>query len=162
MNDELLRAWRDTVAAGNTIIDGGDVALAGSLRGGRDGSVTLMPGHKLLVRGNHDFVRRGRPAETGIANASMTLLVECDPPLLVTHMPIRWVPAGGVNVYGHTHNNEPPRDGRYVNICVEQTGYRPLPLGAVRRLAAARMADGRPLAATTAEEIAALETRAAS
>ena len=159
MNDELLRAWRDTVAPDDTIVCGGDVAMAGSLRGGREGSVTLMPGHKLLVRGNHDFDRKGRPAATGIAAASMTLAIAGKPALLVTHMPMRWVPPWGVNVYGHTHNNEAPRAGRYVNICVEQTGYRPLRLEAVRRLAAARMADGRPLGATTAEEIAALERR---
>ena len=160
MNNELLCAWRDTVSAEDTIICGGDVALAGTLRGGRDGSMRLMPGRKLLVRGNHDFDRRGKPAETGIDNASMTLLIEGDPPLLVTHIPMTWVPSETVNVYGHTHNNEPPREGRYVNICVEQTAYRPLPLEAVRRLARARIADGQPRGATTAEEIAALKINA--
>ena len=155
MNNELLCAWRDTVAAADTIVCGGDVALAGSLRGGREGSVTLMPGRKLLVRGNHDFDRRGKPAPTGIRNTSMSLLIEGDPPLLVTHIPMTRVPAGGVNVYGHTHNNERPREGRYVNICVEQTGYRPLRLEDVRRLAAGRLADPRPRAATTLEEMCA-------
>lgn len=158
MNAALLGAWRDTVAAGDTIVCAGDIALAGSLRGGRAGSVTMMPGRKLLVRGNHDFDHRGKPAETGIRETSMTLLIEGDPPLLVTHVPMTWVPPGGVNVYGHTHSNEPPREGRYVNICVEQTAYRPLRLDAVRRLARARMADGRPRGATTAEEIDALES----
>ena len=63
------------------------------------------------------------------------------------------VPEGAVNVHGHVHNNEPLRAGPYVNICVEHTEYRPLPLDAVRRLARARLDDPRPRAATTAEEI---------
>ena len=48
----------------------------------------------------------------------------------------------GFNVRGHVHNTEPLRRGRYVNICVEHTEYRPLPLQAVVRLAAA-LVDGR-------------------
>ena len=50
------------------------------------------------------------------------------------------VPDGTVNLYGPVHNNEPLREGPYVNICVEHTEYRPLPLDAVRRLALARLA----------------------
>ena len=45
-----------------------------------------------------------------------------------------------------------------MNICVEHTEYRPLPLDAVRRLALARLDDPRPRAATTAEEIRCLDT----
>ena len=62
-----------------------------------------------------------------------------------------------VNLYGHVHNNEPLWEGRYMNICVEHTEYRPLPLDAVRRLALARLDDPRPRAATTAEEIRCLD-----
>ena len=66
------------------------------------------------------------------------------------------VPDGTVNLYGHVHN-EPFREGPFVNICVEHTEYRPLPLNAVRRLALARLDDPRPRAATTAEEIRCLD-----
>ena len=68
------------------------------------------------------------------------------------------VPDATVNLYGHVHNNEPLREGPYVNICVEHTEYRPLSLDAVRRLALARLDDPRPRAATTAEEIRCLDT----
>ena len=67
------------------------------------------------------------------------------------------VPDGAVNLYGHVRDNEPLREGPYVNICVEPTEYRPLPLDAVRRLAQARLDDRRPRAATTAEETRCLD-----
>ena len=83
----------------------------------------------------------------------MSLVITGDPPLLVTHMPMAEVPDQAVNVHGHVHNNEPLREGPYVNVCVEHTGYQALPLDALRRLARARLDDPRPRAATTAEEI---------
>ncbi len=157
MNEVLLTAWRETVGEADTIICGGDIALAGALEGERLARVRAMPGRKLLVRGNHDFDRKGRPADTGFGETWMTLVVTGDPPLLVTHIPMTEVPDSTVNVYGHVHNNEPLRAGPYVNICVEHTEYRPLPLDAVRRLARARLDDPRPRAATTAEEIRRVE-----
>lgn len=54
------------------MICGGDIALAGALRGARLETVRTMPGHKILVRGNHDFTRNGRPAETGSDEAWLT------------------------------------------------------------------------------------------
>ena len=87
----------------------------------------------------------------------MTLLVATDPPLAFTHIPLRDVPAGTVNVHGHVHNNEPLRPGRSVNICVEHTDYRPLPLQPIVRLAA-ELVDGRtPAGETTIERIRAID-----
>ena len=153
MDEALLTAWRETVGEADTIICAGDIALAGALQGERLTRVQEMPGRKLLVRGNHDFDRKGRPADTGCDETWMSLVVTGDPPLLVTHMPMTQVPDGTVNVHGHVHNNEPLREGPYVNVCVEHTEYRPLPLDALRGLARARLSDPRPRAATTAEEI---------
>ena len=120
-----------------------------------------MPGWKLVVLGNHDFTRKGLPADTGCDLTSMTLVITGDPPLLVTHMAMTDVPDGTVNVHGHVHNNEPLREGPYVNICVEHTEYRPLPLDAMRRLAQTRLNDPRLRAATTAEEIRDLDDKPA-
>ena len=65
-------------------------------------------------------------------------------------MPLSGVPAGEVNVHGHVNNQEALRPGPFINICVEHTGYRPLPLEAIR--AARRLEDPRPRGATTIEE----------
>ena len=153
MNEALLAAWKETVGEADTIICGGDIALAGALKRERLARVRAMPGRKLLVRGNHDFGKNGRPADTGSDATWMALVITGNPTLLVTHIAMNEVPDGTVNLYGHVHNNEPLREGPYVNICVEHTQYRPLPLVAVRRLALARLDDPRPRAATTAEEI---------
>ena len=153
MDSALLGAWETTVAAGDTIICGGDVALSGALDPGRLARLNAMPGRKVLVLGNHDFGPSGKPVETGSDETSMTLVVPGEPTLLVTHMPLWNVPAGRVNVHGHVHNNEALRPGPFVNICVEQTGYRPLPLDAVRWLAARRLEDPWPRGETTLEEI---------
>ena len=58
--------------------------------------------------------------------ASMTLVIRSDPPLLVTHVPLTEVPDGCVNVHGHEHAFKPLTQGRWINVSVEQTLYRPL------------------------------------
>ena len=63
MNEALLAAWKETVGEDDTIICGGDIALAGALKRERLARVRAMPGRKLLVRGNHDF---GRPRRHGL------------------------------------------------------------------------------------------------
>ena len=128
MNEALLAAWKETVGEADTIICGGDIALAGALKRERLARVRAMPGRKLLVRGNHDFGKNGRPADTGSDATWMALVITGNPTLLVTHIAMNEVPDGTVNLYGHVHNNEPLREGPYVNICVEHTQYRPLPL----------------------------------
>ena len=79
MDAALLEAWRSATAPDETIICAGDVALAGALGAKRLAALAACPGRKLLVRGNHDFNRRGAPAETGADQAAMTLLLPGDP-----------------------------------------------------------------------------------
>ena len=153
MDSALLSAWEATVNPNDTIICGGDVALAGALDQVLLARLGAMPGRKVLVIGNHDIGPTGKPAETASDEASMTLVIPGEPTLLVTHIPLWNVPAGRVNVHGHVHNNEALRPGPFVNICVEHTGYRPLPLEAVRKLANRRLEDPRPRGKTTLEEI---------
>ena len=48
MNEALLAAWKETVGEDDTIICGGDIALAGALKRERLARVRAMPGRKLL------------------------------------------------------------------------------------------------------------------
>ena len=82
MNEALLAAWKETVGEADTIICGGDIALAGALKRERLARVRAMPGRKLLVRGNHDFGRNGRPADTGSDATWMTLVITGNPTLV--------------------------------------------------------------------------------
>ena len=153
MDEALIGAWRETVAPADTVVCVGDVALQGSVGQRRRQRLAEMPGRKLLVLGNHDFDHKGRPGETASDERWMTLVIPGAPLLVLTHFPLGRVPADAVNVHGHSHNNGALRTGPYVNVCVEHTGYRPLALADVRRVAQARLEDPRPRAETTLGEL---------
>ena len=79
-------------------------------------------------------------ASRGSACRASTSYTACstpygDPPLLMTHFPLRRVPEGCVNLHGHLHNATVRGSTRHINVCVEQVHYRPRSLTAIRRLA---------------------------
>ena len=153
MDARLLQAWTEQVGARDRVIVVGDLAKYKGASDNRRNAIRDLPGEKVLVRGNHEFERTGSIREAGIDDAWMTVLCEGTPPLLLTHVPLARVPDGTVNVHGHTHNNAPLRPGPYVNVCVEQTNYRPVRLRDVRKLGQVRLGDPRPRAETTAGEL---------
>ena len=116
-----------------------------------------LPGPWRAVLGNHDFTRiLGREKALGAGIASMTLVIRSDPPLLVTHVPLTEVPDGCVNVHvhGHEHAFKPLRRGRWINVSVEQTLYRPLDVRTqIIPLAKALVARRIPPGLTTAERV---------
>ena len=84
----------------------------------------------------------------------MTLIIRSDPPLLVTHVPMAEVPDGCVNVHGHEHAFKPLRRGRWINVSVEQTLYRPLDVRTeIIPLAKVLVARWIPPGLTTAERL---------
>ena len=113
----------------------GDVSFH-PLWGGTLRRVRSAPGRrKILVFGNHEVNRVGAVDADGFDEVYSTLFVSGDPPLLLTHMPLRNVPAGCVNVHGHLHHRRVPGPSRHINVSVERVGYRPRSLTSVRRLA---------------------------
>ena len=117
-----------------------------------------MPGHKMLIRGNHDFGKKGQPVDTGSKHTWLTMVIKGNPTLLLTHMPLQHrVPNGCVNVHGHVHNNIPLLGGPYINICVEQLEYQPVHLDRIQRLAAALIGGSTPRGNTTASWIEEIE-----
>ena len=154
MDRALMTAWTSAVGPDDTVLNGGDVALAGSL--GERGRARLRgaPGRKLLVVGNHDFGgRTGLLEPAGHEAATGILAVDTDPPLVLTHVPMGVVPPGWVNLHGHVHNNEPLRATPHINVCVEHTDYRPLPLESLVTLAKRLLAGEVPDGATTGDRI---------
>ena len=154
MDKALMAAWTSAVADGDTVLNGGDIALAGSLRKADRAALRRAPGHKLFVVGNHDFHRKtGLLDGSGHDAAAGLIVIETDPPMVLTHLPMGPLPPGWVNLYGHVHNNEPLRDTPHINVCVEHTGYRPLPLESLRTLAKAVLTGRTPDGLTTADRI---------
>ena len=95
MDLALMTAWRSVVGPDDTVLNGGDVALAGSLD--EDGRTELReaPGAKLLVVGNHDFGRKNGIPDAAEHDVSTGILaVDTDPPMVLTHVPLDAVPPG--------------------------------------------------------------------
>ena len=154
MDDALFDAWHRTVGSDDTIIVAGDVML-GSPRERPDRTQRIIdaPGYKVLVYGNHDQNGRGGIATDGFDEAYLALRLAGDPVLVVTHMPLAIMPAGAVNVHGHTHQHEAENASRHINVAVEQIEYRPRRLAEIRALAR-RILRARPTPnATTAERL---------
>lgn len=134
MDDALFGVWRRVVDPGDTVVILGDVAIGG-LSGRRLKRFRVAPGRKVLVLGNHEFDGTVAGHLEGFDGVYSTVYVPGSPELLLTHVPLRDVPEGCVNVHGHLHKWV-PSGTRHINVVVEQTRYRPRSLTAVRRLAA--------------------------
>lgn len=143
----LKRRWRDTVRPADLMIHAGDFApeFAGERR--RRALLDALPGRKVNVLGNHDVAAVHAPLTDGWDATLGAVVIASNPPLVVTHCPLRTVPPGAVNVHGHMHRRRDRRNDPRINVAVEQTGYRPVPASALIAEAARRL-DGdapRPL-----------------
>ena len=158
MDLALMTAWESAVADDDMVLNGGDIALAGSLRESDRTAIRDAPGRKLFVVGNHDFNRKsGLLDASGHNMASGLLPIETDPPMVLTHLPMGALPRSWVNLYGHVHNNEPLRETPHINVCVEHTEYRPLRLESLRTLAGHLLTGHVPEGSTTAARIRSAE-----
>ena len=156
MDDALYREWEATVGEGDALIFVGDIAMRGAvgehtwerIRNGRGAA-------KYLVVGNHDLTGGGKLRVGGFDQTGSAMLVDGDPPLAFTHIPLKSVPEGCVNVHGHTHD-EPPRPTPHINVSVEQLDYRPVALDRIRALAKEIVAGHHPPGTTTMERLVAI------
>ena len=103
--------------------------------------------------GNHEITRAGSVDNDGFDEVYSTLYVDGQPPLLLTHIPLRVVPEGCVNVHGHLHQGRVPGGSRHINVCVEQLQYRPRALTAVRALARRLLSGDTVRGRTTAHQL---------
>lgn len=86
-------------------------------------------GHKILVVGNHDMVKKRFP-DIGFHESYLLYhmpLPEVD--LVFTHYPMTNLPKPIVNIHGHLHiNSERIDSDQHINVCCEFYDYRPLNL----------------------------------
>ena len=111
------------------------------------------PGRKILVVGNHEINGAGEVDIDSFDEIHSTLYAAGDPPLLLTHMPLRNVPDGCVNVHGRLHNGESPSRTRHINVSVEQLRYRPRPWAAICKLARHMAAGNEMTGRTTVQRL---------
>ena len=140
MNRHLLQNWSRRVGTGDTIICLGDVAHPDAWR---DRRLVLdlanCPGKRLLVLGNHDTEHHAL-RNAGFDFDTMCRSAPCatDPPLALSHVPLRTVPPTAVNVHGHLHGAEAPTP-RHINVSVEHTDYAPVGLKWILEIALRRV-----------------------
>lgn len=137
MDDMLCERWRLSVGPDDVVVCLGDVGTWPSLT-----RLQGLPGRKVLVFGNHDRSAKGFDVVCG------SVYSHGEPPLVLTHMPLRRVPPACVNVHGHLHARLVTGSTAHVNVSVEQLDYRPRRLTDIRRLAAV-LARGRSLPGRT-------------
>ena len=137
MDRALYGAWARTLGPDDIMLCLGDVAMGPAVAEHTWRRIEALPGHKVLVVGNHDLTTNGRLRVAGFdLVCGLAILGNENPPLIFTHMPLDDPPPGHVNVHGHLHDHK-PLAGPYINVAVEQLGYQPLDLADVRQLAAA-------------------------
>jgi len=127
MDKLILKNWRNTVRGNDTIINLGDVALSGAYPKERlKNVITNLPGHKILVLGNHDRKKSiqywldvgfHRVFEYPIIYNKFYILSH-DIVFLNDKMPYK-------NIHGHIHDKKMD-SASYVNVSVEQTDYKPI------------------------------------
>jgi calcineurin-like phosphoesterase family protein len=125
MNTALLQAWKSTVKNGDTIINLGDV----SLKLGKEYLATViqrLPGHKILVMGNHD---RKKPVRWWLDigfNEVCPYPVVYEGKYILSHAVVDIFKGSGfINIHGHIHNLESGIPN-CINVSVEKTGYKPV------------------------------------
>jgi calcineurin-like phosphoesterase family protein len=124
MDEEMVKRWNETVRPNDKVYHLGDVVINRKALN----IMHRLNGDKVLIRGNHDTERISlyRRYFRDIR------AVHVHEGAVMSHIPIHPDCIGrfSFNIHGHTHYNHVMRDGtrdfRYVNVCVEHTGYRPV------------------------------------
>jgi calcineurin-like phosphoesterase family protein len=124
--DLMYERWRETVKPNDFVLHLGDVVFGN----GRVFPETFakLPGKKFLVKGNHDKRKRKFYRRAGFwILEPFTSEFEGYKVHFSHHPQPRMVKRNPntLNVHGHTHENIQP-DKRLINVCVEQTDYRPV------------------------------------
>ena len=158
MNADLWWRWHEACVVGRTVVCLGDVALSTAAGNATWVRIARLPGHQVLVLGNHDLTGSGLLRTQGFGLTKGLLTSPGAPPLIWTHAPLPYVPEGHVNIHGHRHAVR--GTGPRINVSVEQLEYRPMRLDRLRRLAQRLVAGEEPPGATTLEQVQHLEEAA--
>lgn len=138
MDAALIQAWQDTVGKEDTIINLGDVAMGGYPIAKLQPIISSLPGHKILILGNHDFHRpAGYWREVGFDEVYRHSIIY-DQWYILSHAPVflnEKMPYN--NIHGHTHDKSYASQC-YTNVSVEVTGYKPVDFDVIKAAAATR------------------------
>lgn len=138
MNMTMVNRHNEVVTPQDHVYFLGDIAInKGGLK-----FISMMNGHKRLVRGNHDIFKTKDYLNAGI-DEIYGVRVWPKHNLIFSHIPLHpdcLSGRGWTNIHGHLHGNlvmdtswdpiirdyRDTPDSRYHNVCVEQTDFRPV------------------------------------
>lgn len=128
MNEVMIENWNNLVKPHDHVWHLGDVCMNES-SGAHNALLRRLNGKKRLVVGNHDKLK----SEALHQNFEKIELwrgfhfKDGRPSFTCVHIPlaIGHLRDGDVCVHGHIHTNV-LEDPRYINVCVEQTDYKPV------------------------------------
>ena len=108
MDRELIRLWNETVSPDDTVRIDGDLAM--SKAHSFSWYFSQLPGHKILITGNHDkeLLRDKEARKFFDAIKVMDTVYEDGRKVVICHYPIiEWDGKlhGAWHIYGHIHNN---------------------------------------------------------
>ena len=130
MHSVIMENWCNVVRPQDTVYHLGDVAFHNyGLH-----LLDSLPGHKRLVRGNHD----GMKTREYLTVFEEIYGVRQLNGYWLTHVPMHPQSLGRAkaNIHGHLHTRlvlgpDKSPDPRYVNVCVEQINYTPVSLDTI-------------------------------
>ena len=140
----LKRRWRQAIAPEDTMIHVGDFAPEWINEDRRRKLLEELPGTKINILGNHDIRSILTPLTEGWNHSYGAMIIAATPPLVITHCPLRTVPAGAVNVHGHMHRRKDRTSDAHINVAVEQIGYHPVEVGTIIEEARRRLGGEAP------------------
>lgn len=124
MDETMVRNWNAVVRPADRIYHMGDVAMNRRCLP----ILSRLNGKKVLIKGNHDIF----PLKDYTPYFEDIRAYKVFPAhgVIVSHIPVysgQLESRFKLNAHGHLHGNTLP-DRRYLNLCVEQTDYTPVPL----------------------------------
>lgn len=130
----MMDNWYNTVEPNDVILHLGDVGLRGPKGEKLQEEFKHLPGHKYLVRGNHDTKPDEFYESLGFKAVMphVQMVVPDGPIISLTHYPMeKGMSREVINIHGHIHNNgydkgTPEFD--YRNVSVEVMDYKPVKL----------------------------------
>jgi len=132
MDRALIQNWNDAVGPEDVVIHLGDFALGSP--GRIQEYLEALNGKIIFIQGNHDS-----HLEMVVGPLLPKVVIPLiDPPLDLRLQHFPGIPAPGEAViHGHIHDKAPLFDPRIyrMNVSVEATGYRPVPLREIIELA---------------------------
>ena len=135
MDEYMIDMWNETIKPGDLVWHGGDITF--DRKKFTDSILNILHGKLRITLGNHDDAKF--LASLGRIEKIVVTRRFDEFGFIASHYPLHesslWNHSqqkNVVSVHGHTHTNNVV--GKYINICVEKTGYKPIHIEEIKKL----------------------------